>query len=51
MNMYQNMTSGAGILKNSYKGGGPISQINDKHPEIHAIRKRRDLAAKTQSMK
>lgn len=46
MNMYQNMTSGSGMLKNVCRGKGPVSQMNDKNPEIHAIRKRRDMIAK-----
>lgn len=34
------------MLKNAYPQGGPVSQTNDKHPMIGAIRKRRDLVAK-----
>lgn len=46
MNNFQNITSGAGLLKNVYPQKGVTSQMNDKHPQIHAIRKRRDLIAK-----
>lgn len=46
MNAYQNTQSGAGLLKNSYQGKGPTSQMNDAHPTIHAIRKRRDAIKK-----
>lgn len=47
MNMYQNTTSGAGLLKNVYPQGGPVSQMNNQHPQLMAIRKRRNIAAKT----
>lgn len=43
MNDFAN-TKNTGLLKNVYRGKGPISQMNDIHPQIHAIRKRRDLA-------
>lgn len=46
MNNYQNCSSGAGLLKNVYPGKGKTAQLHDAHPEIHAIRRRRDLAAK-----
>lgn len=39
-----------GILKNIYPQGGPISQMNDQHSMISAIRKRRDMVGKTQNM-
>lgn len=51
MNQYQNAQSGAGLLKNVYSGGGPISQMHDLHPEIHALRKRRDMVGKKQTLK
>ncbi len=46
MNSYQDIKSGAGILKNAYPGKGPVSQMNDAHPMIHALRKKRDAVKK-----
>lgn len=43
MNMPLDIKSGAGLLKNVYPQGGPVSQMNNAHPMIHAIRKKRDL--------
>jgi hypothetical protein len=49
MNMFQNTTSGAGMLKPAYPSGGPVAQMNAK-PEMVALRKRRDLVAKKQTI-
>jgi hypothetical protein len=46
---YQDCKSGAAILKD-FAMKGPISQMNDKNPEIHAVRKRRDLVGKKQTI-
>ncbi len=46
MNNYSSTSNSPGLLKSVYKTGapkGPISQMNDAHPMIHAIRKKRDL--------
>lgn len=51
MNGYQDCKSGAGLLKNAYPQGGPVSQMHDKHPQMAAIRKRRDLIGKKQTLK
>lgn len=51
MNLFQNTSSGAGLLKDAYPGKGAVGQMNDKNPEIHAVRKRRDLIGKKQTLK
>lgn len=40
----------AGILKTVYPQGGPVSQMNDSHPMINAIRARRNIVGKTQNL-
>lgn len=46
MNSYQNCSSGAGLLKQVYPGKGPVADMHSKHPQIEAVRRRRDLVAK-----
>lgn len=50
MNNPLNTSNGAGLLKNAYKGQGPVAQMNNAHPMIGAIRKRRDIVSQTQTM-
>lgn len=42
MNNYCNTKNGAGLLKNAYPGKGPIAQMNQAHPMLDVIRKKRD---------
>ncbi len=42
MNTFANIQNSPGILKKAYPGKGPVSQMNDAHPMIHALRKKRD---------
>ena len=48
--------NGAGLLKNFYGKkmpqvpSGPVAQMNNSMPMIEAIRKKRDLIGKTQTM-
>lgn len=42
MNNYADTQSSAGILKNAYPSGGPVSQMNQNSPMMAAIRKKRD---------
>lgn len=54
MNNPLNTSNGQGLLKNFYaakkKQKGPIAQMNQSLPMIEALRKRRDMIGKTQTM-
>jgi hypothetical protein len=50
MNNFQNTSSGAGMLKNLYPGKGPVAQMHEAHPQLAAIRKKRDLIGKKQTL-
>jgi hypothetical protein len=46
------MSNSGGLLKNFYpnKGKGPIAQMNQNSPMMAALRKKRDMIGKTQSI-
>ena len=57
MNNPLNIQNGAGLLKNLYAKGkkpqtqpGPIAQMSQNMPMMAALRKKRDLIGKTQTM-